>query len=681
MYIIKHIHKFNMLSRLLVGRSSGFALIGLVITMIILAILGAAIVKMISTASMNEVSANLAHKAQYMAESGYRYVASQYRNINTGDDKDDILNDVYLPNSDVARIYSLTPDPLSFALNVSSYFYKYSGNPSYPSNPTSIVGNSFHTVPIGIASHTGTGKIGIFNLGYLTNVRTYSSYTKAATSITFIPSGTAWPSAGSRLFPVVSTASTQTVTLGNDILLGTVADNDLSLLPAKNGSFRIYKEDNFAKYNDLLQYKQLAGTTLTGISRINGTSAGMTIAPTDYIVLQRFINLDSTGKAGDDTSNIFATRKLSYQIPIEAFAYSPPPAGGGLDEGKEGIFPDDNNYPLLNDPKFAVLPGLKSYEAVIQATGTNTRDTYHGVTDNSAVSFKFPNDVYNVHVNINWWRFVDLNLGLNFDQAYHVRGDFLSYDTQIKVRTWKQMNDIMVGISFRMNNNNVGATGNNYYGVSFFRSNNDDTNYAPWLGSPDGTLGNPGDPGYKLANLPKNQVFVVLWKRVNDQITLLQANQVPDLTANPGHNSALLYSIDWASLVVRLEETEVSGTKTNNFKIIVYDNDTNLLQTIKWPTEAEWAAVSPVTNSSITTQGLSHIPVPTKDGSGNYLEACEICISCGGVCGWPEIGVHVFADSNPDQKLYVDDFAIKLLGGGGGAAGGDIGFQPPISTP
>jgi hypothetical protein len=298
-------------------------------------------------------------------------------------------------------------------------------------------------------------------------------------------------------------------------------------------------------------------------------------------------------------------------------------------------------------------------------------------------------------VNINWWRFVDRNLGLNFDQAYDVQGDSLSYDMQLKIRTTKLLHHFMVGVTFRMTNNNVGSTDttidNRYYGVSLFKSILEPSNklgdYPPWLGIP--TIQGGTDTENGLADLPKNNVYVVFWKRINGgKPILLNYQLVPASTADPYDEDA--YLVDWASVVVRIQES-VSGTRTNNLKILVYNNNQNILQTITWPTETQWAAFTSGTtppviitsDSSITTPVSGGIPIPTKDVSGNYLPGCESCLSCtgGDVCGRPEIGIHAFADVGADSKIWVDDFAVKLLGGGGGAAGGDIGFQPPISTP
>jgi hypothetical protein len=670
------------------GGNSGMLLIGIVFAMVVFAILGVAAVKMFSTSSMNEVSANLAHKAQYMAESGFRYAASQYRNLLVGEAKDDILIDI-----NTCSTYPLSPYPPGYELTISSYFYKYIPD-IYPASP---VGTAFGTVPTEILNYTGTvgtGKVGIFKSGFLTHIGTFSGYTKAPTAITF--TGTVWspsvpPSGESRLFPVVSpaTGSSQTITFGGSINLNTT-NNDLSLLPAKNGPFRIYTEDKFAKYEDLLKYKELDLDTtnkrLIGISRINGSTATVKIAPTDYIVLQRFIHLDSTGKVGDVTSNIFASRRIAYEVPIEAFSASGVGGGGGGPDNILEIPVADKK--LMNDPEFTVSPDIQTAEAVLQATGPNTGDTNHGISTNTALSLNLPSGYDNVHVNINWWRFVDRNLGLNFDQAYHVQGDSLSYDMQLKIRTTKLLHHFMVGVSFRMTNNNVGHAGNAYYGASLFSSisepNNKLGNYPPWLGIPTSQGGTDSENG--LADLPKGPVYVVFWKRVDGgKPILLNAQEVPALTADPYNEDA--YLVDWASVVVRIEEP-VSGTRTNNLKILVYNNNENVLQTITWPTETVWNGLAsgmnpPViitSDSTITTPVSGHIPVPTKDADGNYLPECESCISCVGVCGWPEIGLHAFADVGADSKIFVDDFSVKLLGGGN-PAGGDVGFQPPVYTP
>ena len=674
MHIINHV---NILGRFFKDRlkagTAGMVLLGLVLTMIIFAIVGVAIVKMFSSSSINEVLANLAHKAEYIAESGYRYAASQYRNFESGDDKDGILDDLN------GNTYPSASDNSRFTLHTKSYFYEY--------NNTNKV-TAFAELPDGISDHTGTGKVAVTVDGILSKIMEYQSYSVLGNQITFSAGSAlnldAWPTTGSanRIFPAASPNSAQSSILGTNLILSN-SNNDLSLLPPEKGTFRIFDEDKYLKYNDLLQYEKLNGTTLEGVSRIHGTTTQIDIAATDYIVFQRFVELESVGSVGDDTSNIFSSRTISYHVPIEAFSGGATGPGDDLGQGKEDIFNSADVAKLVNDPKFAVLPGLKQFEAVIQATGTNVNDTDNSITNDGAVSFKFPNGIYNVHVNINWWRFADLGLGLNFDQAYKVQANTLSYDLQVKARVWKQMDHVMTGISFRVNNNDTGNNGNSYYGASlFFSKPGAEDTIPPWLGLP-GTGG--------LADLDKDtdegetRVYAVLWKRVNGTISLLHAEDITAVTDsngnsifNPREND--LYMIDWATIVVRIEESGSGDSKTQDIKVQVYSKDDYNLSEFTWPTKSDWSSPiinEPNENSLRTVNGsndLNSIPRVYPDGSGNYDEDCEACVDCVGTCGRPEIGVHVFADSDPDQKLYLDDFAVRLLGGGD-APGGLVGFQ------
>ena len=590
--------------------------------------------------------------------------------------------------------YPSASDNSRFTLTSKSYYYEY--------NNTNTV-TAFAELPDGISNHTGTGKVAVTVDGILSKVMEFDSYTVSGNQITFVTDDSLgldkWPTTGSanRLFPVVNANSAQSSILGTNLILSN-SNNDLSLLPPEKGTFRVFDEEKYLKYNDLLQYEKLNGTTLEGVSRIHGTTTQIDIAATDYIVFQRFIDLDAVGSVGDGTSNLFSSRNISYHVPIEAFSGGATGPGDDLGQGKEDIFNSADDPKLVNDPKFAVLPGLKSFEAVVQATGTNVNDPDNGLINDGAVSFKYPNGIFDVHVNINWWRFADLGLGLNFDQAYEIQGNTLSYSAQMKARVWKQITDAMTGIQFRMNNNKIGKIGNSYYGVSLFYSMPDGA-YPKWLGAPnvDSTTGvilppgSPGGPNYRLANLPKGtmdnpNVYVVLWKRIGDDalnsaavdttynITLLNYALLDAATVNPYSNA--LYTIDWASLVVKLEESVQSGSKTNDFKIKVFSKNENLIGTFNWPSLSEWntTTLSEPDEDSFTTSGLTSIPRVAQEDDGSYDTGCESCLDCATTCGRPEIGVHVFADVNPDQKLYIDDFAIRLLGGGD-APGGSVGFQ------
>ena len=64
---------------------NGAILIGIIVTIVIFAVLGAAMVSLTTTSTMREVSSNLSSQAYYLAESGYRYAATEYQDAPDSD--------------------------------------------------------------------------------------------------------------------------------------------------------------------------------------------------------------------------------------------------------------------------------------------------------------------------------------------------------------------------------------------------------------------------------------------------------------------------------------------------------------------------------------------------------------------------------------------------------------------
>ncbi len=58
----------------------GTVLVGLVIAIIIFALMGAAMLSLTSTSALNQVWANSSSRAYYLAESGFRYAKTGYKN-------------------------------------------------------------------------------------------------------------------------------------------------------------------------------------------------------------------------------------------------------------------------------------------------------------------------------------------------------------------------------------------------------------------------------------------------------------------------------------------------------------------------------------------------------------------------------------------------------------------------
>jgi prepilin-type N-terminal cleavage/methylation domain-containing protein len=98
--------------------SRGSILIGLIITMVIMAILAAAMVPLFTSSYMNQVYADHGRKAYYIAESGFRYAAYKYRSEANEDDKNDVLSSM---DGSVSYVMD---DAGSFTLKVYPFWFE-----------------------------------------------------------------------------------------------------------------------------------------------------------------------------------------------------------------------------------------------------------------------------------------------------------------------------------------------------------------------------------------------------------------------------------------------------------------------------------------------------------------------------------------------------------------------------
>ena len=105
------------------GQNKGNVLIGLIVTMMIFAALGAGMVAMTGTSTSSQVTANTTSKAYYLAESGFRYAASQYINEDDTDTDGEIEDDrnQVLINLHGSTFTLINPDE-RFNLDVRPYY-------------------------------------------------------------------------------------------------------------------------------------------------------------------------------------------------------------------------------------------------------------------------------------------------------------------------------------------------------------------------------------------------------------------------------------------------------------------------------------------------------------------------------------------------------------------------------
>jgi hypothetical protein len=650
MSFFKYIKRNGTSGRRLIGGKSGSVLIGLVLTMIVFAALGAAILPMFSSASLNQVSANLDQKAYYMAESGFRYAASRYLHGGTGEDRDNALTNLS------GNTFTLSGQNSGFTIDVESFFYNTSSGTSgiaYKKVPTEIVTT---TVPSG-----STGKLAVYNSGVSNyNLTTYTGYTVAEDRLGISFTGASLtPVSGARIFPSATLATTVTnQAMPSTLVLG--ANDDLSLFPLKGGTFRIItvsgSTGSTAPHPDLYTYTTLTPNTrtLSGITKLSGTTATVTLGSTQRVVLQRFIRLKSTGTAGDTSSNIFASRPLTYTIPVEALSGSGSGSGSGFSGGSTGSL----DFNVDGSRPFTSTSNLGSYvvdDGKLQITDVNSgQQTF-----------------FTIYPTTN---------AINSDYELQVK---------IEVRDHPEVKH-MVGLTFRKQSDTINP-GNNKrsYGVSFLRGS-----------------GN-GIPDLGMNGSNQGKTYIALWEAQSGAFPSSSQDLIAykDITAWSGIvNSGSLAA--WPTLLVRVREETVSTVKRNIISVYCANPGTGTSGNpnptdntrkgsprdgLTDPAGAKYFPW-PINNIDDWTASVDYFTVVqdwvvTAKGElfpdGSYANVIVKTIGATDLdFSQPqfEFGLHAFGFSGYTTKVSFDDFAYRLGSTTGGGGGGSIGFLPGTVT-
>ncbi len=535
MSFLRYIRRIEASNRRLIGSRSGVILIGLVLTMVVFAILGAAILPMFSAATMNEVSANLDHKAYYMAESGFRYAASQYLHGGasgwTGEQRDDVLTNLDGKN------YSLSGQGGSFQIGVESFFYK---------TASATSGTPFGKVPTEVATAASTGlsgRLAVYNSSAQNfNLTTYTGYSVAANRSTISFTGSALSPVDGRVFPVASlTTVVNNQPMPSSIVLG--ATDDLSLFPAQGGAFRIMTTSGALgtiAYTDLYYYKNLDRNTrtLSGITNLTSTGAtSVTLGASERVVIQRIIRLQSTGTAGDTASNIFANRSLTYTLPVEAL---PGGVGGGTN-------------PLNKIPPEDFIKTGATASGQFDVVSVNGNDALN-VTQTTGGSSQGNQPSVEAYVSTP-------SNPSPFYVAWNAAGGYLSYDAQVKIATGVPAGGAFAnrpatyatGMILRAKNPGQQET---YYGVSFVRTNDNNGNSSD------------GIADTMIPSGQENRPMIMLWTRNGNQANGDDHWLAYDLLDTGGtdyavDNTSLLKP--WSTILVRVLEAgsiKLTGTPT-----------------------------------------------------------------------------------------------------------------------
>jgi len=339
------------------ANASGAVLLTVVVIILIIGLAGVAIYSLTSTSTFTQLVSQNASKAFYMAESGFRVVASEYNNAGEND-KIDVLESLH------GTSLSMVGNIGQFDVRVYPYWLYV--NSAYTANAANINVKIPGGTPLINPPDDGSSRIVYPNNGYLklqgkTQLATITSASPASpadgATITFgINPGFPYDiQADEEIFLVYSdnTTTSQTVSQGGSMDLPG-ANSVARILPAQNGSFRVYNENN-----DKMDYTYLDKTpqivdpgnppttiTLNGIQHQNDDTPSIfpfTVDNTSEIYFGRNLAVFSTSTVG---SGSMAAKKTVGN-------YTDVGLDGGFSKGKDTISFDDDIAdftPTMNDP-------------------------------------------------------------------------------------------------------------------------------------------------------------------------------------------------------------------------------------------------------------------------------------------------------------------------------------------
>lgn len=419
--------------------AKGSILIGLIITMTIMASLGAAMLPMFSASYMNQIYADQGRKTYFLAESGFRYAASQFLNAGSEKDKEDAMTAM---NNKTCNLLNSAG---SFTTVVYPFWFK---SNAAAAGATTLKADVHGTIPEEFNGSFSAGQIRVNNSYYM-----YSSGNGSGTKITFNGLNPALPATagGIDVQPVAKTSTTSLLKGGSLTLSG----NGYDVFPPLNGNFILDPTPEKIPGGAVFNYTNRIGSTLKNVTLANGNqnedwTRTVTVATAANVVLDKFIRLSSTGAIGD------ASREVIYNIPVGWMA-------GGKEWGKAQYidqFINDNNF-FKEDGmgSHTITGGAMQVTSVVDPSSSPT-----GLAGRLAglLGWRGSGSGYWAFNAFNWG-----NTNANLAQAWMDAEGCLSYDLQVKVKNSGPY--FMAGLGFRMANNS-----NNsdlyQYGVSFVRA-------------------------------------------------------------------------------------------------------------------------------------------------------------------------------------------------------------------
>ena len=429
--------KMSSSSGIALRNERGNVLVGLVVTLLVFAALGAGMVSLIGTSSTSQVTGNTAVRAYYIAESGFRYAASRYLNTTdtnnickSQDEKNQTLEDLH------DELFTLGGgDDGQFRLKIFPYFLTVNGDTTVGSSSVATQFSGGKPEGFTLPSNGANARIKIGN-----NVYFYNPYNDSTGQLTLSK-------------PLAEDACDNAVIKLIGLPAGTATMTQSGTLTLADGGFFPKTQGRFKITGDAYGYTSRDGNVLQNITKVEDPNEAFSVSvdTTTEVVLEPFVQVRSIGMVG--MGDLAATREVVYNVPI------PERPNAIIKETFYDEFDNDANWqsPVYGDFEVQTFEGDKA----LAVTGTQA-----GISSPKAALIPF-----------NW-----TTKRINFAAAHKSAGRFLSYDAQVKILfdsllspgSWDDGNELgtapdglpkyfMAGIAFRLQENL------NTYGLSITR--------------------------------------------------------------------------------------------------------------------------------------------------------------------------------------------------------------------
>jgi prepilin-type N-terminal cleavage/methylation domain-containing protein len=320
--VLKALQRRSLRRRSRLQGQRGAMLVTLIAAMVVFATLGAVMIAMFGTAALSQASGNYSQRAYYLAESGCRYAASRYINVNMGSTSANETERNRLLKEDLhKKDFVLGAGDGKFQLLIYQYYYPVKSissvnaqwldtevtdvTPGYPLSSSDFKNGSY------IRIKQSTGDIHERILGasliYPSTVQ-FTHYSGPWTGI----------SSGDEVSPACKAAATTPIVsrLEDGITKYDLVFQDqtgANIFPEKNGVVMVTVQGT--SNTRMLGYKRLDldAHRLRDVTDPDGNPLPA-VQPDSFVDLTKFMRVESTGTFG--TGSAAVSRKVTYYTPI-----------------------------------------------------------------------------------------------------------------------------------------------------------------------------------------------------------------------------------------------------------------------------------------------------------------------------------------------------------------------------